>query len=112
MVAKVDIQHITQQDNFGGNQKHEAKNQIELWTKDNRYFRIKFAANLPECNTCIELAKNIEKMAFVDYIGNMSINLFERSFPYRFKIEITNRNFTNYKNGWESYVDISKEIRR
>lgn len=64
---------MIQQDNFGANQKHEAKNQIEIYTKDSRYFRLKFGSTLPESNLCLDLANKIEKLAWIDYSGQMSM---------------------------------------
>lgn len=42
----------------------------------------------------------------------MAASVFEKSFPYKFKIDVSENNFNNYRNGWECFVDITKEIRR
>lgn len=60
----------------------------------------------------MDLAQKLEKLAWVEYTGQMSINAFERSFPYKFKINVNESNCVNYTNGWETYADIAKEIRR
>ena len=37
---------------------------------------------------------------------------FERSFPYKFKIDVNDSNWMNYINGWSLYSDIRQEAKR
>jgi hypothetical protein len=77
-ISRIDKQLNLHQDNYDNSVGN--KNFIEIYTKDNRYFKFKF--HFQDTDLCQKLAKAIEKQCFVDYDGQMMAGHFERSFPY------------------------------
>ena len=107
-ISRIEKQLNLQQDNYANNQSN--KNFIEIFTKDNRYFKFKF--HFQDTDLCQKLAKAIDKQCFIDYEGQMMAQHFERSFPFKFKLDVNDSNWMNYVNGWQLYTDIRKEAKR
>ena len=93
------------------NNLQNSQNQIEIHTKDNRMLKITFPSN--ENERCIAAHSIIEGAAFLDINGVISpANLFQKGFPYQFKLDVNDNNWVNYIDGWSLYADIRGEIKR
>lgn len=42
----------------------------------------------------------------------MELSQFQKTFPFKYTIDINQYNWTHYKNGWNVYPDIRQEAKR
>ena len=89
------------------------QNFIEIYTKDNRYFKLIFG-NL-EGDICNELWHTLDKHLFVDINikeEGFILPKFTNTFPYHHVIDINDQNWTQYKDGWQIYENIAQDATR
>ena len=81
-------------------------NYIEIYTKDNRYYKLIFTQN--DSEMCSEYYHIIDALCFIDPTEKR----FKDAFLYQYKIDINDSNWARYQDGWSIFKDISNEATR
>lgn len=93
------VSHLAYQNQIG--------NHIELFTRDNRKFKIHFEfSQVTECKKIHEL---ITKYSFFD----MNYESLSKSFTWQYKMMLSENDIQNYEDGWDfNKVTIEQELLR
>ena len=113
MISRVDSSINIQLDSSKGQKytyNQSGQNQIEIHTKDNRYFKLTFyQLNALDCH---EIWSQLDALTFIDSDSKHGVSLLPNSFLFNHYIDINDNNWTRFVDGWQIYSSIEADVKR